>query len=131
TNESAAAAEIARLYPSVDHVLVDSRGYDFVKTVRMWSDAMGEPANNVINLLWYSAILDRAKSRDIGVVLEGAEGNATLSWYTWSILGDFFTHGRWKRMAHDARALHRHGALSYKTAARYATRGLVPKWLSR
>jgi asparagine synthase (glutamine-hydrolysing) len=129
--EGEGAAEVARLYPNIEHVLVDSKGYDLLPTMQTWIDALDEPLPNVTNLLWFTAIVDRARQRNVGVILDGADGNGTLSWYTWSILGYFFMRGRWLSLGRTTRALHSHGALSLKTAARYATRGLIPQWLTR
>jgi len=130
-SEGEGAAEIARLYPNIEHHLVDSRGYDLLNTMKAWTDAMDTPATNVINQLWYTAILDRAKQQGIGVMLEGLAGNFTISWNTWNIFGHFFLRGRWVSLARTGHALRGRQALSLKTVARYATRGLLPRWLTR
>lgn len=130
-HEALGAAEVASMYPNIEHTVVDSRGYDLVPTMRKWIDVLDEPLANVTNLLWFNAITDKARERNITVMLEGAEGNGTLSWYSWSILGHFFTRGRWLKLASTAHALRGHGALSYKTAARYALRPIIPKSLTR
>jgi asparagine synthase (glutamine-hydrolysing) len=130
-SEGASAAEIARMYPNIDHQIVDSSGYDLLRTIRIWTDAMDAPTTNVINLLWFHAILDRAREQGIGVMLQGLAGNITISWYTWTILGHFFLRGRWMELIAIAKALRHRQGLSYKTSARYATRGVVPCWLTR
>lgn len=130
-SEGEGAAEIARLYPNIEHHLVDSRGYDLLSTMKAWTDAMDTPATNVVNQLWYTAILDRAKEQGIDVMLEGQAGNFTISWYTWNIFGYFFLRGRWIDLARTARQIRSRQELSFKTIARYATRSLVPCWLTR
>jgi asparagine synthase (glutamine-hydrolysing) len=74
-SEAEGAADVARLYPNIEHLTVDSRGYDLLSTMKTWTDAWNEPCPNVVNMLWYSAILEQAKQRGIGVVLEGTMGN--------------------------------------------------------
>jgi asparagine synthase (glutamine-hydrolysing) len=130
-SEGVAASEVARLYPNVDHVLVDSSGYDLLQTMKAWTDAMDEPVLNVVNLLWISAILDQARQRGIGVMLEGASGNGTISWETWAVLGQFFRHGRWIKLLNTARSLRNHGDISLKAAARSSLGGLLPEWCNR
>jgi asparagine synthase (glutamine-hydrolysing) len=129
--EAPYAAETAGLYPNIDHVLVDSSGYELLPTMRRWIDAMDEPAVNVVNSLWLSAIYDRARQRGIGVMLEGATGNHSISWETWSILTQFFRRGRWIKLLRTAASLRRHGDISIRAAARRATEGLLPDWLDR
>jgi len=130
-HEGEAAAEIARLYPNIEHQIVDSCGYDLLRTMDTWIDATDTPAGNVMNLLWFSAILDRAREQGIGVLLQGQAGNISISWNSSSIFGYFFRRGRWVRLVQTARALKARQGISFKTAARYSTRSLVPCWLTR
>lgn len=130
-DESAGAADLARMYPNIDHHLVDSRGYPILTTMKRWSDATDTPATNVINVLWTNAILDRAREQGIGVMLQGLAGNISISWSTLTILSRFFQRGRWLQLIRTARYLNRRQEVSYKTALRYGTRSLVPCWLAR
>jgi asparagine synthase (glutamine-hydrolysing) len=130
-NEGEIAAEIAQLYPNIQHHIVNSLGYDLLGTMKTWTHAMDEPSVNLVNLLWISAIFDQARQRGIGVMLEGSIGNATISWNSRSILSDYFLRGRWVKLARTAHGLRSHGALSFKTAVRFATCGLVPGWFTR
>jgi asparagine synthase (glutamine-hydrolysing) len=97
----------------------------------MWTDAMDEPAMNVINILWVTAILQQAKSRGIGVMLEGASGNGTISFETWAVLHQFFRRGRWGKLARTTSGLRRHGDISLRAAARASLAGWLPKRVSR
>ena len=130
-DEAGAAAEVCGLYPNIDHVLSDSRGKNLIPTMKSWIGVQDEPPGNAVNKLWFSAILDRAQQHGIGVMLEGAYGNLTISWSTWSILGNLFRRGHWLHLTRTIRSLHAHDALSVKTALRYSTRGLVPASLVR
>lgn len=130
-NEGPAAAELARMYPNVEHVLVDTAGMDLLATMKSWTDAMDEPALNVVNILWITAILQQAKQRGIGVMLEGASGNGTISFETWGILRQFFRQGRWVKLAATTHSLRKHGDISLRAAARAALSGLLPTQWSR
>ena len=130
-DEGDQAAQIASLYPNVRHERVDSTGVPLVSTMRLWTDAMDEPAVNVINLLWFTAILNRADGEGIGTLLEGIAGNITISWNTWSVLGHLFNRLRWITLFRTVQSLRHKRAISLKTAVRNATRTLVPPGLNR
>jgi asparagine synthase (glutamine-hydrolysing) len=130
-SEGTAAAEVARLYPNVQHFLVDTGGRDLLDTMKAWTDTMDEPSLNVVNLLWIRAILDQARQRGIGVMLEGASGNGTISLETWSIFAYFFRRLRWIELLKTTRSLRAHGDISFKAAARLSLTGLLPAWCNR
>lgn len=130
-SEALGAAQVARLYSNIDHVLVDSSAYDFLPTMKLWIDALDEPVPSVVNMLWLSAILDQARQRGLGVLLEGTGGNGTFSYNSWSILGRFFRRGRWLKLAQTSLALRRRGDLSIKSSVRLSAGGLIPRWLTR
>lgn len=128
-SEAAGAADVARLYPNIEHILVDSGSYPFLPTIRLWIEAQDEPAPSPINSLWLKAIYDCASQRGLGVVLDGSSGNATFSYNNWSILARFLRRGRWIDLARTAHQLNRSGALRWTSAVRLAAGGLIPAWL--
>jgi len=130
-SEGDLAAEVARQYANIEHVLVDSRGRDLLSSMKTWTDAWDQPSPNLVNSLWMGAIFDQARQRGIGVLLSGDNGNCTISWTNWSILGDLFLRGRWLKLARTVHGLRGHGAISYKTAIRFSTRSVVPQRLMR
>jgi asparagine synthase (glutamine-hydrolysing) len=119
------------MYPNVEHLLVDTTGIDLLQTMKSWTDAMDEPAVNVINVMWITAILQQAKQRNISVMLEGASGNGAFSFETWVVLRQFFRRGRWLKLARTTRSLRQHGDVSLRIAARATLSGLLPKRLSQ
>ena len=125
-NEAAGAADVARMYPNVDHVLVDTTGYGQMEGIRAWTDAMSEPARNTNNLLWVKAMLDQSRERGLGVLLTGAVGNGTISYRTLHQLRNFLVSGRWLSLWRLTRDLRADGHLSYRMALANATYGLVP-----
>ncbi len=125
------AAEVALQYPNIEHVLVDSGGRDLLSSMKTWTDAWDQPSSNLANSLWMDAIFEQARQRGIGVLLSGDNGNCTISWTNWCILGDLFLRGRWLKLARTIHGLRGHGAISYKTAIRFSTRSVVPQRLTR
>jgi asparagine synthase (glutamine-hydrolysing) len=128
TNEGPAAAEVAKLYPNIRHVIVDFAGYDLLPTLKLWTDAWDEPAFNVVNLLWFTAILDRAKDQGINVILEGGAGNGTISWETHAIFSRFFRKGQWGKLLKTAYLLRKHGGTSVRQVTKATFGDLLPGW---
>lgn len=127
-SEGAGAAELARMYPNIDHLLVHSAGRDLVATMKQWTDAMSEPIVTVVNLLWGSAIYEQARTRGVRVMLEGTVGNGTISWGTNTVLGYLFRRARWAELLQNAIKLRRNGGISARAAARFSLAGLLPGW---
>jgi len=130
-DEGPAASEVARLYPNIRHVLVDSRGYDLLATMKSWTDAWDAPAVNVVNLLWFTAILDQAREQGIDVILEGGSGNGTISWETHAIFSQFFHRGHWIKLAKTAYLLRKHGGTSVRQVTKATLGSLLPMWCHR
>jgi asparagine synthase (glutamine-hydrolysing) len=129
--EGPGAADVAALYPNVDHILIDSSGYDLVADLKAWTDAMDEPAQNCVNLLWMSAIMHDARTRGAGVMLHGLSGNATISADGWEAMTSYFRTGRWLQLFRFANNLRNRGELSFKASFVLATNGLLPRWLKK
>jgi asparagine synthase (glutamine-hydrolysing) len=55
---------------------------------------MESPVRNVTNLGWILAIPRRARAQGRRVLLGGAHGNYTISWFGWSQTADHFMRGR-------------------------------------
>ncbi len=120
-NEWPGAHDLARLYPNLDHVPVDTRGEDLLADLQAWSDALDEPPRNITNLLWYSRTLELARERGIGVLLQGTAGNATLSFEHGAIFRHLLRRGHWLRILRTAHTLRSNGAMSFRASFRHAT----------
>ena len=129
--EGSGAADVAALYPNVTHIQIDSAGYNLLADMKAWTDAMDEPAQNCVNLLWMSAIMDDARSRGAGVMLHGLSGNATISADGWEAMTTWFRTGHWLKMFELANNLRNRGEFSFKASAVLATNGLMPRWLKK
>lgn len=130
-SEGDLAAQVARQYPNIEQVRVDSSGRNLLASMKTWTDAWDQPSPNLANSLWMDAIFEQARQRGIAVLLSGDNGNCTISWSNWSILGDLFLRARWLKLARTIHDLRSHGAISFKTAIRFSTRSLMPQSLTR
>jgi asparagine synthase (glutamine-hydrolysing) len=127
--EGPGAADVAAMYPNVEHVLLDSAGYNLVDDMNAWTEAMDEPAQNCVNLLWMTAIMSEARARGAGVMLHGVAGNATVSANGWEAMTIYFRTLQWQKLYRFATNLRTRGEFSYKASIVLATNGLMPRWM--
>ena len=101
-DESGHANETARLYPNIDHVLVESSGRSPFADLDLHFELFGRPLFNLCNHVWLSDIRSAARERGVTVMLTGEIGNWTISAAPNSILADYLRRGRiwsWGREA--------------------------------
>ena len=130
-DEGSMAADVAACFPNVEHVRVESSGRDMVASAKIDGCRSGQPTFNPTNRLWIDAILDHARSRGLGVLLQGTCGNATISFGGLIGLSDLARKGRWLRLFQVVRTLRAGGHTSWRGAASWSTGWLVPQWLRR
>jgi asparagine synthase (glutamine-hydrolysing) len=130
-DEGPMAAEVAGLYPNIEHVLVNPEGRDLVASFGRDAKFTGAPTFNPTNVLWMDAIHEAMQRRGLHVLLQGAGGNATISFGGLIGLSDLFRRVRWLRLFQLTRELRAGGHTSWRGAASWATGGLVPSWLRR
>lgn len=130
-DEGPLAAEVAALYPNIDHVRVDTAGHDIVNSTALASRLSGQPVFNPTNQLWVHAIADSMCSRGLGVLLQGVSGNATISFGGLVGLSDLLKRGRLIAAFRQARELRAGGHTSWRGAASWAMGPFTPLWLRR
>ena len=130
-DEGPYAAEVAAMYPNIDHVRVDAAGRDLLDASARAARLTGEPTFNPTNQLWLDAILDGMRTRGLNVLLQGAGGNATISFAGLSGLSDLFRSGRWFTLVSQTRKLREGGYTSWRGAASWATGSVMPQWVRR
>jgi asparagine synthase (glutamine-hydrolysing) len=130
-DEGGHAAEVAALYPNIDHVRVDVSGRDLLVSASRDMRMSGQPTFNPTNMLWIDAILDTMRSRGIGVLLHGAGGNNTVSFGGLIGLSELLRSGRWIKLIRLTHEMRGRGHTSWRGAASWATGWLVPQWLRR
>jgi asparagine synthase (glutamine-hydrolysing) len=130
-DEGPLAAEVAALYPNIDHVLVNASGGDLLASSQRDSRLTGQPTFNPTNMLWVEAILDGICSRGLGVLLQGVGGNATISFGGLIGLSELFRRGHWLRLLRLTHELRAGGYTSWRGAASWATGWIAPQWMRR
>jgi asparagine synthase (glutamine-hydrolysing) len=123
------AAEVAALYPNVDHVRVNSTGSDVMREMARVFPVLERPLGAPLNQVWLDLILDRAKDAGINVMLTGTQGNATISYAGNEVIGSVFRSGRWLKAFRLAYVLRRNGMSSGRDAASQTFFSLLPWWL--
>jgi asparagine synthase (glutamine-hydrolysing) len=130
-DEGPAAALVAAMYPNIDHVLVQSRSEELISALQQMGMLQGHPVFNPTNHLWFKAIMDQSRERGITAILQGACGNATISFGGMIALSDLFIHGHWFKLARLARTLRKRGYASWRGAASFALGSVMPGSLRR
>jgi asparagine synthase (glutamine-hydrolysing) len=130
-DEGPEAAQVAAMYPNIDHILVQSADGDMIGGLHALGALQGQPVFNPLNEMWFRAIAENALARGITVMLHGACGNATISAGGMVGLGDLFRSGRWLTLARLVLALRKGGHASFRGAASWATAPVLPQWMRR
>jgi len=114
---------IAATCEPLDLTLVHTDGRTFLDGLDRLFLHLEQPFRNTSNRVWIEAILAEARSRGIDVLLDGMQGNLTLSWNGSGLLPELLREGRWGRAVREARSMARQGS------ARSALRALVGQGL--
>jgi asparagine synthase (glutamine-hydrolysing) len=125
-DEGAAAAEVAALYPNIDHRLVDSTGSDLFRELNRAFRFSDRPVSATMNQIWIAMILDQAASGGSKVLLNGLAGNAAISYSGNYILHRAFRSGHWLKALRLAIELRRNGTSSGRDAASQTIFSVLP-----
>ena len=123
-DEGPAAAEVAAMYPNIDHRLVTTAGEDLLQSIERGNRLTDQPVFNPTNQMWVDAILRAASRQGSRVLLQGVCGNATISFGGLVGLADLFRSGRWVTLGRQIRLLRAKGHTSWRGGASWAMGGL-------
>ncbi|HEX8467443.1 MAG TPA: asparagine synthase-related protein [Allosphingosinicella sp.] len=127
-DEGPHAAEVAAMYPNMDHLLVRNGGSPFADLDRLFF-IYERPFLNLCNGVWIHRILDVARQRGDRVLLSGARGNMSFSYDGMQLLTQLLSSGRLLRLARESLALVRNGTRVGTVAAQTLGPFLpVPLW---
>lgn len=107
-DEGPHAAEVAAMYPNMDHSLVRNGGSPFADLDRTFF-LYERPLLNLCNGVWMHRILDVARQQGHRVLLSGARGNMSFSYDGMPLLTQLLSSGRLLRLARESLALLRNG----------------------
>ena len=108
-DESPVAAELAALYPNMDHLILRSTGASPLNLLdddsQLFAQPVGFPCNNV----WWGAANMAARSRGANVILTGETGNLTISAGGLGVLADLLRARRYGTWLREVIALEKRG----------------------
>lgn len=125
-DESAAAAEVARLHPNMEHEVLRSSGNSPFELLEPFHALVQQPMGHVCNLAWGVSIQQRAQARGASVLLHGQAGNYTISAGGRGNLADFVREERWLRWWHEVRAMVALGPIRWRGALDNSFGGWLP-----
>jgi asparagine synthase (glutamine-hydrolysing) len=96
---------MARRYPNLDLNLIPTDGQIYLDGIERCFAAVEAPFRNASNRLWYEAILRAAQQRGVRVLLDGGQGNLTMSWGGDGLLAQLVRAGSWGRAWRESCAL--------------------------
>lgn len=108
-DEGTLAAEVAALYPNIDHVLIRGCGRSPFEALDRYFFLCDRPALNLCNLVWINAIDDAARTLKVSVLLTGLRGNAGFSYTGTTLLPQLLRQLRLIPLARHWTALLRGG----------------------
>ncbi len=115
-DEGPYAAEVAAMYPNMDHVIVRNGGSPFADLDRLFF-VYERPVLNLCNAVWMHRIMDVARERGLRVLLSGARGNMSFSYDGMPLLTQMLSSGRLLSLARESWALVRNGTRVGSVAA--------------
>lgn len=107
-DESPYAAEVAAMYPNMDHVIVRNGGSPLAELDRNFF-VYERPVLNLCNSVWMHRIMEVARERGLRVLLSGSRGNMSFSYDGMPLLTQLLSSGRFARLARESWALVRNG----------------------
>jgi asparagine synthase (glutamine-hydrolysing) len=129
-DEGPLAAQVAALYPNMEHILIRSGNRSPVRSLDRNFFLYDRPLLNLCNHVWLEAILDAAKERRLRVLLAGQMGNMTFSYSGLHGLAGLLGRGSLMRLGRESFKLWRGGS-STKSVAAGAIGPFLPGWMWR
>lgn len=120
SNEAPYAAEVAALYPNIHHLCVESGELNFLDVLDRNNLLYDHPCFAPTNEVWSNAIMDRARSLGVTLLLNGNCGNSTLSYSGMPVFSAWFRAGQWRTLLRVARELKAAGGASLRSIVRHA-----------
>ncbi|SEB37726.1 asparagine synthase-related protein [Terriglobus roseus] len=109
SNEWPLAAQVAAMYPNVEHVAVPTDAVDWWESLDVMGDNCGAPAGFIRNSRWYLGILTDAQRRGAVTMMEGQAGNLTSSYNGGFGLYDLRSRKQWGLLYRALRNRRKHG----------------------
>ncbi|PKN88202.1 MAG: hypothetical protein CVU51_04465 [Deltaproteobacteria bacterium HGW-Deltaproteobacteria-1] len=111
TNEWPLAHQTSELYANIEHIAIQSENISPLAAVKQNLKILHEPQHAAANMFWIVSMFEKARTRNIGIMLTGQLGNGGISWsggqnYIFYLL----VHNQWEKCWHALNAWKkRHG----------------------
>ena len=128
-DESPFVQDIANQNSSIEINFIDGSGYGHYHKQEELLFALEMPVRNALNLQWTHAILEKAKERGIGVMLQGVYGNSTLSHSGDGAYGELLKAGSFLRLHHELAAISSDPKHYFLNTLKHLVYPLGPDWL--
>ncbi len=99
---------IAEMYSNLDLNLVRTDGQTFLSDLDCMFAHLQAPFRNTSNRVWIEAILQQTSQLGMRVLLDGVQGNLTMSWNGSGLIPELIRSGKWASAFRQAGALARH-----------------------
>ena len=96
---------LAERHDNLEPNFIDTTGRFFLDDLDRQFEAADVPYRYPSNRVWHEALLDAARGKHVGVMLNAVNGNMTISWNGSGLLAQLVKAGRWHRAWREARAL--------------------------
>jgi len=104
TDETPFVEAVAAMYGNIDLNLMRTDGQLFLEGLGSLFPHLEAPFRNSSNRVWIESIICETARRGMKVLLDGLQGNLTMSWYGSSVLPGMIRSGKWGQAYRQARA---------------------------
>jgi asparagine synthase (glutamine-hydrolysing) len=125
SDETSLVQAVAQMYDNLDLILIRTDGRVFLDDLEKLFFHLEAPFRNISNRIWAEAIFQEAGRRGMRVLLDGGQGNLTISRDGSGLLSQLLREGAWVRALGEARAMARQGA-ARSTVRALMGQGVVP-----
>ena len=129
-DEADRAAATCRLYPNIEHVIVENGEVSPVAALSRDFSYQQQPPPNLCNNVWGNTINRLAQERGAKVLFMGNAGNLTVSYYGMQVLPSLLRQGRLFKLARLFIAVGRHG-YPWLSVGAHTIGPYLPAWLWR
>jgi asparagine synthase (glutamine-hydrolysing) len=95
---------VAELHGNLDLNLVDTDSRMFLDGLDLFFPHLEAPFRNSANRVWIEAIFRETAARGVKVLLDGTQGNLTMSWNGSGLLPGLISRGKWLQAFREARS---------------------------
>lgn len=108
-DEGPLAAQMARMYPNIEHVLIPNNAHPLLAAIKEGVRINESPLLGGINITWCNALQEKAQRRGARVLLTGLAGNFTISYDGMQLLPSLLARGKWLSLGNELLRARRFG----------------------